>query len=147
MRQSLRKTLLWQAVGLLFYLAGMVLFLLVAVGAFLAPPANSLASLTSGDMVLILVSVSLLVVGRVIGWKFGGGAGTMTGSVGAIRGGGPDQSKLEELGYHVPPEETGEPDSDVVYEDGELYARCTECGAKNEQEFDYCSNCSSQLSE
>lgn len=147
MRQSLRTMMVWQGVGLLFYLAGMLLFLVVAVGVFLAPPENSLANLATGDMALILVSVLLLVFGRVISWKFGGEAGAMMGSVSTIRGRGPDQSKLEELGYQIPPEESSEPESDVVYEDGEVYTRCPECGARNEREFDYCSNCSSRLPE
>lgn len=145
MRRSLRKTLLWQGVGLLFYLAGMVLFLVVAVNAFLEPPANSLANVTTGDMAALLVSVLLLVVGRVISWKLGGGTGAMIGSGGTIRSQAPKQSKLEELGYQMPPEESNDAGSNFDYEDGEIYIRCPECGAKNEPEFEYCNNCSSQL--
>lgn len=145
MRQSLRKTLLWQGIGLLFYLGGLLLFLLVAVSAFLAPPENSLANVTTGDMAMILMSVVLLATGRVISWKGGGETGAMMGSASTIRGQGPDQSKLEELGYQIPPDASG--DADVTYEDGEVYAKCNECGAKNEQTFDYCNNCSSRLPE
>ena len=146
MRQSLRKTLLWQGIGLLFYLAGMGLFLVMAVSVFLAPPQNSLANLTTGDMLLGMVSVGLLVVGRVLSWKFGGETSPM-GAVTRIRGQGADQSKLEELGYQIPPEDSGNPDSGVMYEDGTVYVQCSECGAKNEQQFEYCNNCSSQLPE
>ena len=146
MRQSLRKTLLWQGIGLLFYLAGMGLFLVMAVSVFLAPPQNSLANLTTGDMLLGMVSVGLLVVGRVLSWKFGGETSPM-GAVTTIRGQGPNQSKLEELGYQIPPEDSGNPDSGVMYEDGTVYVQCSECGAKNEQQFEYCNNCSSQLPE
>ena len=146
MRQSLRKTLLWQGIGLLFYLAGMGLFLVMAVSVFLAPPQNSLANLTTSDMLLGMVSVGLLIMGRVLSWKFGGETSTM-GAVTTIRSQGPNQSKLEELGYQIPPEDSGNPDSGVTSEDGTVYVQCAECGVKNEQQFEYCNNCSSQLPE
>jgi hypothetical protein len=146
MRQSLRKTLLWQAVGLLFYLAGMVLFLVVAVEAFLAPPASSFGNVATGELLVLLVSVVLLVTGRVIGWKLGGDTG-VAGTVASVRGRGPEESKLEELGYRMPVEESENSGSGVVYEDGEVYVRCPDCGEPNEREFDYCGNCSSQLPE
>jgi hypothetical protein len=147
MRQSLRKTLLWQGVGLLFYLAGMVLFLAVAVNAFLAPPANSFGAVTTGDIAVLLVSVALLLFGRAISWKLGGdvgGAGAM-GTLGRVRDRRPNQSKLEELGYRMPPDESDDRGSDTVYEDGEVYVQCPECGEQNERGFDYCGNCSSEL--
>jgi hypothetical protein len=150
MRQSLRKTLLWQGVGLLFYLAGMVLLFLVAVNTFLGPSGVSFGGVTTGDIVLFLVSTGLIVIGRVIGWKLGGDIGGDAGAAGTlsrIRGQRPQQSKLEELGYHVPPEEAHDSESDFVYEDGEMSVRCPECGATNEQGFDYCGNCSSRLPE
>jgi hypothetical protein len=148
MRQSLRKTLLWQGVGLLFYLAGMVLFLAVAVNAFLAPPANSFGTVTTGDIAVLLVSVGLLVLGRAISWKLGGDVGGEAGAAGAlgrIRGRNPNQSRLEELGYRMPPEESDDSSSDTVYEDGEVYVRCPECGEPNERGFDYCGTCSGEL--
>lgn len=147
MRQSLRRTLLWQVVGLLFYLGGLLLFLVVAVSAFLAPPGRSLANLTTGDVALLLVSVVLLVTGRVMSWKGGEKTGTMVGAISTIREQRPDQTKLEELGYQIPPDSSDDTDTSVIYEDGGLYRRCTECGAKNERSFDYCSNCSSRLPE
>jgi len=150
MRQSLRKTLLWQGAGLLFYLAGMVLFLLVAVNTFLGPSGVSFGGVTTVDIVLLLVSTGLIVIGRVIGWKLGGDVGGQTGAAGTlgrIRGQGPKQSKLEELGYQIPPEESDHTESNFVYEDGEMSVRCPECGATNEQGFDYCGNCSSRLPE
>lgn len=145
MRQSLRKTLLWQGIGLLFYLGGMLLFLLVAVSAFLAPPENSLANVTTGDVAMLLISMVLLATGRVISWKGGEETGTIMGSASTIRGQGPEQSKLEELGYQIPPDPSDE--ANVAYEDGEIYVRCNECGAKNQQTFDYCNNCSGRLPE
>jgi len=147
MRQSLRKTLLWQGVALLLYLAGMVLFLVVAVSVFLSPPANSVANLTTGDMVVIGVSLLLIVAGRVIGWKYGGEVNTVGTTIQGIRHQKPEQSTLEELGYQMPPEETDTADSTTTYEDGKLYIQCPECGTQNDPQFQYCSNCSSQLPE
>jgi len=145
MRQSLRKMLLWHGVGLLCYLAGMLLFLVVAVDVFLAPPENSLANLTTGDTVILLGSVVLLVTGRIISWKGGGGTGMMDG-VQTIRGQGPDQSKLEELGYRMPHSTSDTADTDVADEDDAGAIRCSECGTANEPTFRYCSNCSNRLS-
>lgn len=146
MRRSRWKTLLWQGVGLLFYLAGMLLFLFVAVNTFFGPPGGMVTDLTFDDLVMLLLSVALIVTGRGISWK-AGSEGAMTGMVGTIRDRGPEQSKLEELGYQIPPEVSDERDRAVVYEDGEVYHRCPECGTKNEQTYQYCSNCSSRLPE
>jgi len=147
MRQSLRKSLLWQGVGLLFYLAGMILFLVVAVDAFFGP-GDAVGPVTTGHIVAMLVSLALLLTGRAIGWKLGGDVGGdpgVGGTLGAIRNRNPNQSKLEELGYQMPPEESDDRSSDTVYEDGEVYVRCSECGEKNERGFDYCGNCSGKL--
>jgi hypothetical protein len=149
MRQSLRKSLLWQGVGLLFYLAGMVLFLVVALDAFLGP-GDAVGPVTTGHVVAMLVGLALLLTGRTISWKLGGDVGGRHGAggtLGAIRGQNPNQSKLEELGYQMPPEETDHNSSDTVYEDGEVYVRCPECGEPNEHGFDYCGNCSGELPE
>jgi hypothetical protein len=147
MRQSLRKTLLWQGVALLLYLAGMVLFLVVAVNVFLAPPANSVANLTTGDMGVIGMSLLLIVAGRVIGWKYGGEANTVGTTIQGIRHQKPEQSTLEELGYQMPLEETDTGDAAMAYDDGEVCTQCPECGTQNDPQFQYCSNCSSQLPE
>lgn len=147
MRQSFRKMLLWQGVGLLLYLAGMVLFLVVAVDAFLGP-GDAVGPVTTGHVVAVLASVALLLAGRAISWKLGGAVGGDTGvggTFGAVRDQGPNQSKLEELGYRMPPEDSDGRRSDTVYEDGEVYVRCPECGEPNEPGFDYCGNCSSEL--
>lgn len=144
MRQSLRTALLWQAVGLLFTTTGMLVFLFVAVNVYLAPPANSLENMAAGDIAAIVLSVALLVTGRAVAWKFGGDDGPL-GTIDRIRNPQPEQSRLEELGYRMPPEESTDSDSDHVYEDGELVVRCPECGAKNESGFDYCGECSARL--
>mgnify|MGYP000141508312 CR=1 FL=1 len=144
MRKSLRKALLWQGVGLLFTTAGMLIFLVVAVNVYLAPPANSLENMAAGDITVIVLSVALLVIGRVVAWKFGDDSGPL-GTIDRIRNPQPEQSRLEELGYRMPPEESPDSDPDTVYEDGELVVRCPECGAKNETGFDYCGDCSARL--
>lgn len=146
MRPSFRKMLLWHGVGLLCYLAGMLLFLVVAVSVFLAPPENSLANLTTGHMAILLGSIVLLVVGRVMSWKGGGGAGMM-GGIQTIREQRPDQSKLEELGYQMPASTSDTPDADGAGEDDAGTITCSECGATNEPTFRYCSNCSARLPE
>lgn len=145
MRQSLRKMLVWQGVGLLCYLAGMLLFLVVAVGVFLAPPEHSLANLTTGDMAVILVSIVLIVTGRLISWMGGGESGTMMEGVRTIRRQDPDQSKLEELGYQMPSDASDGVDTDGMGEESVI--KCSECGATNERTFRYCSTCSSRLPE
>jgi len=147
MRQSLRKTMLWQGVGLLFYLAGMVLFLVVAVDAFLGP-GDAVGPVTTGHVAAMLVSVALLLTGRAISWKLGGDVGgdpAGMGVLGRVGDENPNQSKLEELGYRMPPEDSDDHNSDTIYEDGEVYVRCPECGEKNERGFDYCGNCSGEL--
>lgn len=123
----------------------MLLFLVVAVSVFLAPPANSVENLTTADAAVLLVSMLFLVTEKVISWKGGGAAGTMMGTVGSIRRQGPDQSKLEELGYRMPPDTADE--ADVTDVDGEDVVTCSECGIQNEQTFSYCENCSSRLPE
>jgi len=85
------------------------------------------------------------VAGRAVSWKFGGESALWSRAE-MIRGGGaPDQTKLEELGYYSPPGESETGDSDFAYDDGEVYAVCEECGAKNDPEFRFCNNCSAEL--
>lgn len=144
MRESLRRTLLWQGIGFVLYLGGLILFVIVAQGVFFGPPANAM-TFTGADLAVLLTGLLLIVVGRIVSWKGGEEATTLLGTVAAIREQRPEPSRLEELGYQVPPE--GEQGDDMIYEGGEIYIRCDECGAKNEREFDYCANCSSPLPE
>jgi len=142
----MRKALVWQVVGGLCYLVGMVVFLSVAIGVFMAPPTNSLANLSTSHTPALLGSAVLLVVGRLISYRFG----TESGLTDAIRErhGHPDKSKLEELGYVIPPESedgggSGEPQ--FSFETGELTVACRECGAENDPDFRFCGNCSAEL--
>jgi hypothetical protein len=57
----------------------------------------------------------------------------------------PDPSPLEELGYRVPTEVDPESRRRTTYEDGTVYRRCEECGAKNEVDYAYCGECSAEL--
>lgn len=147
MRKSLWKAFAWQGVGLLFYLAGMLLFMVVAINVYLSPPANSLGNLSEGHVVTLLASVALIAIGRMIGWKFGYGGSMVHLYRHGLPGQRPEQSQLQEMGYRIPPEPDDRGPSDVVYEDGELFLVCRECGTQNESEFSYCSNCSSELPE
>lgn len=145
MRKSLWKSFLWQIVGLLFYLAGMLLFLIVAINVYLAPPANSLENLSGGDMISLLISVGLIVIGRAIAWKFGGGVSISSMYGGGVMRRGPEQSQLEQMGYKLPTVDSEQETSDVVSEDGEGLLVCPKCGTHNERDYRYCSKCSSEL--
>jgi len=143
MRPSMRNALLWQALSLILTLAGLLISALVIVGVFLAPPENSLSNISDGDVVLVLVGVIMLSGGRLIGWKFGLGIGAVSG----FRDQAPEQSKLEQLGYRIPPEDDETGDSEFTYDDGSLQVVCQECGATNESGFSYCRDCSAELLE
>lgn len=147
MRRSVLKSVLGQVGGLLFYLAGMVLFLFVMLDVFRSPPTNSIENLSAEHMGPLLLSVILIVTGRAISWKFGGDF-TMTAVYhGASLRSGPQESRLEQLGYNLPPEESENRRSSFGYDDGEVYVVCSECGTRNETGYSYCSNCSAELPE
>lgn len=142
MRRSTWRLLLWQGLGLLCYVAGMLLFLVVAIGVFLAPPENSLSNLSVDHLPFILASLVLIVLGRVISWKYGGGS-----MLGGFRPDQPETSPLEDLGYRVPSESTDDSDTGFRYEDGEMTIVCPECGTENDPDYTYCRDCSAQLPE
>ena len=137
------KSLLLQVLGLLFYLGGMLLFLFVAVSVFLSPPENSLENLSSGHMAWIVVSLLLLVTGRLISWRFGVDQSLSRGIQGSIMGKERDVSRLRDLGYNVPADTSDE--QAFAYDDGDVYVVCSKCGTKNEQGYSYCSDCSAEL--
>ena len=144
MRSSTWKHFAWQALGLLFYLGGMLIFLVVMVEVFLSEPERSLANLSSAHMPFLLVSVLLIVFGRYIGYRFGGDL-----TDGMAGKGGPQSRRdsiLEDYGYD--PSHSQEDDDDepqYTYEDDTVFLRCPDCGEKNEPEFDYCGNCAAKL--
>lgn len=155
MRSSLWKGFGWQLVGLLFYLTGMVVFLVIAVDVFLSPPEGSIENITSGHLTGIAVSVVLLVVGRTISWKYSSGIGGL--AVGGYGFGGqpgvedrPDQTVLEEHGYYQsPPDADERSDNEDALERFETATAegtvCEACGTENAEEFDYCRNCAREL--
>lgn len=146
MRDSLRKQLVWQGAALLCYFVGMVLFLVVVIGVVTSPE-QSLATLTTGDVSILVVSVLLLGVGGLLRWKSGEIVGSGMGPIQQSLKRGPEQSKLEELGYQIPPEqpEESEPTGDEAV--GGTDIRCPECGARNDRSYTYCKNCSNPLPE
>ena len=145
MRQWTRTTLLWYGAGLLCYVLGMGVFLVVAADLFLTSE-DWTAGASTAHLALLAVSVGLLVVGRVLVWKAGGDAAGVAGVPGRS---GPkrERSTLERLGYRVPSDPPEEAEEGFVYEDGTGYLVCRECGARNELGFDYCRNCSAELPE
>lgn len=155
MRSSIRKGLGWQLLGLLFYLTGMVVFLVIAVDVFLSPPEGSIENIAAGHLTGIVLALVLLVVGRVISWKYGGGIGGLaTGGYGFDGQPGaedhPDQTVLEEHGYYQsPPDPEERPDEGDPERSFESVAAegtvCNSCGTENAEEFDYCRNCAAEL--
>jgi len=146
MRSWSRKALLWQAVGTLCYLAGLLVFVSVVIGVFLSPPENSLANFSSGHVPVLVVSTILIVAGRLISYKYGLQDG-LSGAVREYRG-RPEMSKLEELGYVIPPENEGGEgglERELTLEDGELTVACNECGTENDPDYRFCANCSAEL--
>lgn len=162
MRSSMPNGLGPQLLGLLCYFTGLIVFLLIAVDVYLAPPERSLENATAGHMLGIGLSIALLVVGRAIGWKYGGGVGGLT--TGGYGFGGqpgqpgdrdhPDQTVLEQHGYYQSPPDSEER-SEERDERGDLEGRfesvaadgrvCESCGTENAEGFDYCRNCAEEL--
>ena len=147
------RTILWQGLGLLCYLGGMIVFLVVGLDVYFAEPTGSLENMTTTHLSFFLVSLVLIVLGGGIMHKHGGGLGGMIGGFGGfgMSGGtsaadqaGPEKSRLEELGYVLPPEESDTPSVEAEpVEDNEV--RCPSCGEINEAGYRFCGNCSAQL--
>jgi hypothetical protein len=144
MRKSLRKQLIWQGAALLSYFVGMILFLVVVMRVVTSPE-QSLATLTTGDVTALVVSVFFLGVGGLLSWKSGGTVGSGMGPIQMEPTQGPEQSKLEELGYQMPPDDPDESEPTTRGAVGHDDVRCPECGATNDRSFTYCKQCSSEL--
>ncbi|WP_154552436.1 hypothetical protein [Halorhabdus sp. CBA1104] len=144
MRESLRKQLIWQGAALVSYFAGMILFLVVVMR-IVGAPGQSLATLRTGDLLALVVSVFLLGLGGLLTRKRGGPVGGGMGPIKMDPTRGPEQSNLEELGYQIPPEHPAdsEPARDETIGHDEV--RCPECGVGNDRSFAYCKQCSSEL--
>lgn len=145
MRGARKRELVWRAAGWLCYLVGLLLVLLVAVGAYLSPPEGSFANVSTVDLVVLLAGVGLIVGGRVVAMTLGGSREMAAGSMGMFGDSRPEQSRLEELGYNIPPESTDGTTGGRALEDGELVVVCPNCGERNDDAFDYCGNCSAEL--
>jgi hypothetical protein len=147
MRPGQKRALLWQGVGWLCYLVGLVLCLFTAVGVYLASPSGSFENATTADLGVLLAGVVLIVSGRLVAVTRGGSREMVGGSVGVLGDKAPEQSELEKLGYHIPPDDDDKPERDFTYEDGKILAVCEECGEHNDSEFEFCRNCSARLPE
>lgn len=148
------KNLLWQLLGVLCYLVGLLVFLVLIVDIYLSPPTNSIDNLSSGHAPIFAVSLLLIVIGRYVSYRFGSGVGFEAVASGGYHSQPHSQSDtqsraqsvLQKYGYR----DSSDPETDELpyeYEDGEVYITCQECGTRNEQEFDYCENCAAELPE
>lgn len=147
MKRSTWKWLLLNGAGVVLYLVGVLIFIFTAISVYLGSPANSFENFSSAHFAVMMVSLGLLVAGRIVVWKFGGRREGSIGSAWSPVSRAPEKTPLEELGYQVPPEETNHGGAGFTYEDGEIYIVCEECGANNDPEFTYCSECSAKLPE
>jgi hypothetical protein len=147
MHPARKRELLWQGVGWCCYLLGLAVFLGVAVTVYLAVPTNSFAGMDTVDLAGLLVGLALIVLGRYVTFTYGGTDGLLAGQIEGARGGHPDQTRLEELGYHIPPEAKDDGPTGYTYENGEVRLVCAECGEPNDSDFDFCRNCSARLGE
>jgi|GEM_PF-1303998 len=142
MRRSTWTALL-ETVSVLLSVAGAVLVLVVAFRGHLVIGSDSLGGPVVVELGLLAGSVVLFVLARRVS---PGLVEELTldphTRVGRHE---PDPSKLEQLGYRVPPETAGESRRSVAYEDGTLYRVCPACEARNETDFDYCGRCSTKL--
>jgi uncharacterized protein YacL len=144
MDRSTRTAVLWRIAGFACYAVGLILSVLTVVNAYFAPPASSFANVSLSHIVGLFASLLLIAVGRTISWKYGDEVDAAVEST-ANPWQKPQQSRLEELGYHIPPEESEQVDQGYAYEDGEVFVVCRECGEENEPGFEFCGNCTARL--
>lgn len=151
MRPSRRTKLLGAVASSFLYLLGIVLVLVVAVDLYYAVRVDATAEFTAADAFFLLFGAALIVAARWVGTRYGIGVtavpDSFTGSIRRARNQPPEPSKLEQLGYRVPPEPTDASERTTAWEDGTLYRVCDECGANNETDYEYCRECSAPLPE
>lgn len=149
MRDAQRRALLTQLLGTLCYLGGLTLFLVTGLDIYFSEPEGSFSGITTSHTIMLGLSLALLILGGVImqrsGISFTGasGFGIFPGRTQVNQKPGPEQSPLEELGYHIPPEES-ETDAEPEPPDDES-VRCSHCGALNEKGYRFCGECSREL--
>jgi hypothetical protein len=137
------RTALLETASVLLSVAGVVLLLVVALRGYLAIESNSLGGPVVVELGFLAGSVVLFVLARRVS------PGLIEGLVldphTRVGRHEPDSSKLEQLGYRVSPETTGDSRRSLAYEDGTLYRVCPVCEERNETDFDYCGRCSTKL--
>lgn len=146
MRTTVGRGVVWSVLGLLFSIAGVVVAVVVASRAFTGSMNGTIETIASSYLPYALASLALFVLGGYCTRKSYARVGRHGPRSGAVRDRGlsEDEAVLEEYGYRVPADESdGEPQYE--YDDGVVYVRCGKCGVRNEQEFTFCSNCSSRL--
>mgnify|MGYP000415734649 CR=1 FL=1 len=144
MRQSTRVILRGTASSILL-VGGLALVFVVAVRGYFAVTGNNLALLGVVDLLAVVAGTGFLLAARRVApdtleWRSVEPPGPVEYTLS-----GP--SRLEELGYRIPSEGPTTPQPTTTYEDGTAYRLCEECGTKNEVEFTYCRDCSTELTD
>lgn len=148
MRPETLKPLLWRLLGMLCYLAGMLVFLFVAIDAFAntSGPGVSFGSVSEDQVLLLGLSLLLIAVGTLISRRLGGSFSQWAFGDAADTGASRERSVLEEYGYVTPEPDEDRPRYEYDEEGDAVYVYCQNCNAKNERGFTYCRNCSAELS-
>lgn len=134
-----------QFVGIVMYLGGLLMLLMVVLSVYLAPPQHSFGNLSLVHLLLITASLVFIIGGRMLGWRYGSVASfnTVPNGLTSVYQFNQfpvvEQPDIDDRFHHSKPQPR------KVMEDGVLYAICQECGTKNESEYTFCGNCSTKL--
>ena len=148
-----RTQLLWAGLGLLAYLAGAVLFISF-IAAMFSAGGMSEAVLTTGNILVLVMSAMLFALGGYFLWRGGVTSGlSLIGGYawGYNTGTSPSRQRQDGLPeqFRSPPPE--QESAETVEESREARSRtttgtvCPHCGTENEGEFRFCENCSKKL--
>lgn len=146
MAADLWRRLLWQVVGIICYLGGLVLFLVVAVDVYTAPPEGSFENLSLHHLALIGASVVLMVASGGILFAH---RNVPIGMIGPHHGVGgtrdsPGSRRSEDPLDQFPTDPPDDPQPSQP--DSGPGVRCPTCGVTNEEGYRFCRSCSSDLS-
>lgn len=147
MRPGTWKPLLWRLLGMLCYLAGMLVFLFVALDAFARPSGSGagFGPISDDQTLLFGLSFLLIVLGTLISRRLGGSITRWAFGNAAGDDSSRQQSVLEEYGYVTPEPDEERPRYEYDEEGDAVHVYCPNCDARNRREYTYCRNCSAEL--